>query len=614
MSYEELNDKYVKIGRNRRLDQANGDSVMGRKGIGKLAALYLSRHYYILTKKLQNHMYIYEMNFKREKEESNNENPKMDLIPELNVSNKEFMQYEKGTMVRMEEVDLKGYATTSFESLEKMLSDFFYLSNLHAQNIYIKLITDEKDLKTSKFVPIKKMTPFKNMVQIICFDSETYQRIFAKLKDNKYKIPYRKRKEQFYVGDTDVKLAKIKVNESGYKIPETETKKWGDVKGWIGIHSSIDTLTAQKNDTNYKKNKLYSSLKLRVYVRNKLAIDNFLNMVNNTQTFFNYIEGEISYDILDDNQFPDIATTNRQGMDENDGRIIDLATAMKKQVQQLIRARQTISEKMKSEEKALDDRSDNKAKSQLSAELDTILDKVPAITTLEKNNVKTGVLQRIKGKMIKNNYLIFFSHSRNNKDIVDFFYYFLKSLGVTENEMFYTSKDDHPEVQLREDLEKISKKNITDANTVIFFYFSKDFKDSEYCMFEGGAAWATRTKEDYFLSFDNYENVPAYLKPGNEFLLNVDKNLNILQGDIYNKIIFTLNFFIKHINSGRQINEKPLISLLQEVNFPDRSQLRIGEHPNLNEKLIFYWDTYIKSGVYEEAKEKEFISSTINVS
>lgn len=55
MDYADLAQKYVWIGRNKRNDadllEDEKKNVMGRKGIGKLAALYLSNNYYILTKK-----------------------------------------------------------------------------------------------------------------------------------------------------------------------------------------------------------------------------------------------------------------------------------------------------------------------------------------------------------------------------------------------------------------------------------------------------------------------------------------------------------------------------------------------------------------------------------
>lgn len=82
--------------------------------------------------------------------------------------------------------------------------------------------------------------------------------------------------------------------------------------GWIGIHTSIKKVEAQWNDPEYLKNKVYRPNQLRLYVRNKLAVENFLDYVKNTQAFANYIEGEISFDILDDNELGDIATSNRQ--------------------------------------------------------------------------------------------------------------------------------------------------------------------------------------------------------------------------------------------------------------------------------------------------------------
>ena len=55
MDYADLAQKYVWIGRNKRNDtnllEGEKKTVMGRKGIGKLAALYLTNNYYILTKK-----------------------------------------------------------------------------------------------------------------------------------------------------------------------------------------------------------------------------------------------------------------------------------------------------------------------------------------------------------------------------------------------------------------------------------------------------------------------------------------------------------------------------------------------------------------------------------
>lgn len=58
---------------------------------------------------------------------------------------------------------------------------------------------------------------------------------------------------------------------------------------------------AQVNDPLFLKNKVYKSTQLRLYVRKKLAVEDFMPYLKNTQAFSNYIEGEINFDVLDDN-------------------------------------------------------------------------------------------------------------------------------------------------------------------------------------------------------------------------------------------------------------------------------------------------------------------------
>lgn len=616
MSFEELRDNYVHIGRNRRLDQENSDSVMGRKGIGKLAALYLSRHYYVATKKESEQSYIYEMDFSKEKEDSNDEHPEMNVVEELNCSNTNFLTYGHGTMIRMENVDLKGYADVSIDSLNNVLADFFAIDSIGDKNIFLKVITSDLE-KDDDFEKVKKKTPFRNMVKIVCFDQETFDRISADYAGNIYQLPYRKYKEQKYENITEI--TQEQVEQHSYTIPENENReKNGEIKGWIGIHSSIESGTAYKNDENFRKNKLYNPLKLRVYVRNKLAIDNFLPIINNTQVFVNFIEGEISYDILDDNDFPDIATTSRQNMDENDGRIINLATDIKREITKLIRKRQTISKEMLQKEQVLDIDSNTKAKNALATTIDKTVKKVTQDNSQKSSvnqqellkyasEIKTSVLKNVQGETLKRKYKIFFSHSRENKSIIDFFFYLLKSIGVQEEEMFYTSKENRPEVEVKKSLADISKANIIDNNTIMFFYSTKSFLESEYCMFEGGAAWATRTQDDFFITFDEFGNIPKYLNFVDEFLLGLTENSDLLSGVTYNGIVQSLNFLIHHINTGRDINQETMLPLFLEVDFPDKVQQANGTMPKLDEKIIKYWDNYVKSGVYINAQSQGYL-------
>ena len=95
-----------------------------------------------------------------------------------------------------------------------------------------------------------------------------------------------------------------------HKEDGTQICKEYKLTGWIAIHSTIE----QKNapDDRFIRNSVYQPNQLRLFVRNKLAVANYFDMHPSTQTMSNYIEGEISFNILDDDDLPDIATSSRQ--------------------------------------------------------------------------------------------------------------------------------------------------------------------------------------------------------------------------------------------------------------------------------------------------------------
>ncbi|MDO7806006.1 ATP-binding protein [Lactiplantibacillus pentosus] len=483
MTYEEMRDNYVYIGRNRREDQEDADTVMGRKGIGKLAALYLSRHYWISSKKNKTSQVTYEMDFSREKETSNEETPQLLNVPNKIFADNSYSKFDHGTMVSMQDVDLKGYATVSMEALNNIFSDFFSIENLQRQHIFLKIVTSDEDLDI-QYLEVEKEIAFKNMVEILCFDSATYSRLSKQYSHSQFSLPYKKFPSEKFTANTVVTDASNDNLITGHDFQSPynpDIKKAGTLKGWIGIHSSIKSKVAEENDSKFRKNKLYNPMKLRVYVRNKLAINNFLSTINNTQVFVNFIEGEISFDILDDNDFPDIATTSRQDMDENDGRIRILAENVQTEITRLIASRMDIRKKMKEKESDLSRTSDDEAKQNLKDTFDVLINKTLTQSSEESDqefrknsenslqNLKSDVLQHVKGSLLKRKYMTFFSHSRTNKAITDFYYYLLRAVGVSEDEMFYTSKDTSLQVMINGKLSDISRRNITDANTTIFF-------------------------------------------------------------------------------------------------------------------------------------------------
>ena len=134
MTYQELCNKYTIIGRNKRIDNPNDKSVLGRKGIGKLAALFLSDKYYISTKSIaENSSWFVDVSNSRDED-----------IPSLERYNGDSFVTAKsiwdelstGTLIKLTNVNLQKIGTERLKALPVILSDY-YLSDVINCNISV---------------------------------------------------------------------------------------------------------------------------------------------------------------------------------------------------------------------------------------------------------------------------------------------------------------------------------------------------------------------------------------------------------------------------------------------------------------------------------------------
>ncbi len=341
MNYDDLSEKYALIGKDKRKDRELSDEikkqVMGRKGIGKLAALYLSNKYYLISKTKNEGESAWCLDASKVKDSD---------IPHLDRCNikdvgieclDEWGRIKTGTMIHLTNVDLTNFGIKTLEGLNARLADFYLTEMINGQ-IEVCVLLDEKDKR--KFQKVRKSIAFKNFY---AFFNNTENDFDDKLSSGVQIVTN-------VESISNIKRPVIKIDSKQFKVSGkqffhksngefTEQELEYTMSGWIGIHTSIKKEDAILNDPNYLKNKAYRPNQLRLYVRKKLAVDNFLDYLKNTQAFSNYIEGEISFDILDDNELGDIATSNRQGFIENDERIILLIDILKPIINNLIRAR-----------------------------------------------------------------------------------------------------------------------------------------------------------------------------------------------------------------------------------------------------------------------------------
>ena len=88
-------------------------------------------------------------------------------------------------------------------------------------------------------------------------------------------------------------------------------------------------------------------------------MNNLMNYVASSQALANYIEGEISFDVLDDDAFEDASTSNREGYSINDPRIKVLINIVGKIISALIAERNKIGKTINDEIDAIRKRAEN---------------------------------------------------------------------------------------------------------------------------------------------------------------------------------------------------------------------------------------------------------------
>ncbi|WFP17639.1 ATP-binding protein [Citricoccus muralis] len=609
---------YVKVGFNKRehamaTGASNAGEVKGRKGIGKLAALFLSRHFYLQTKHKDDGS-NWELDA-RDGKVSDEENPSLKATDDVPwTANEELWnQTATGTRLVMLDVDLTGYGPQSINALGSRLANQFLLPDNASPRILLSVRSSETETNYN-YSPVKKNVAFGNLAEIAqYFTSNDVQ-------------------PDELVGDPTVLNVPAKELPGGnyehiqsrttFPLDPPEDESWEEIAkfvdrsnqtyqgvkysltGWIGVHATIDNKGAKANDNRFIKNKYYNPAQLRVYVRGKLASDRLLSQLGITGTYANYIEGEISFDLLDDDSLPDIATSNRQDFDETDGRVTLLRALVRPIVGNLIQRRTALAKQISAAGKAEKERRDTSAKHQFSDQLRRDLDHHSDISKGIRDELHMTITGKVQGNVpVKQNFRVFISHARADKAFARFIDDLLRSRGVRAEEVFFTSRAGAVDLALDERaLSTVIKENITDANTLIFYMTSRHFLDSQFCLFEGGAGWATRAVSEYLKLNMDFNSIPKFLTDGRseQSVIGPDDNIE-LRPELHNYLVKgVLNPMIEHLNRGREIAGGVLIEPFELRTAPSAVEMsREGKTAKdyFDQSIVEHWDVLISTEI-----------------
>lgn len=607
-------DTYVKVGYDKRKAESRNNiadaSPKGRKGIGKLAALFLSPHFYLSTRHVEGAS-SWELDA-REAEVDLDAHPSLVAVGATYSTPNDTMWAGLGTGTRltMLSVDLTGYGTQAVNALGTRLANQFLLPASATPRILLWVQTSSAQSEPA-YEPVGKSIAFGNLAEVVMnFPDSSLQPVELASSAQDLQIPAKGLPGDIYTHTPRRSLmrAEPEQDEAWAEIadevdPENRTYLGVHYRltGWIGVHATIDNDSAQANDARFTKNRYYNPAQLRVYVRGKLASDHLLSQLGLTGTYVNYIEGEITFDLLDEDSLPDIATSNRQDFDETDKRVTLLRALVRPLVRYLIQERNKLASLISTEVGREKERRETASKRHFAEQLHADLEQHEEIPQSTRDELQMVITNKIQGDVTpKQTYRVFISHARTDRAFAVFIDELLRARGAKQEEIFFTSRTGATNVLLdAQALSEVVKRNITDDNTLIFYMTSKNFLASQFCLFEGGAGWATRSVSEYLKLNVEYGTIPGWLTNGRgEAVLLGANNTIELTPEVHNYLVDgVLNPMIAHLNRGRDIAGEQSIPSFTSADFPTAVEMaKESKTPQdyYDSAIVEHWEVVVQ--------------------
>lgn len=624
MDLDEIRN-YAVIGNDRRVGDPNfgNTTVMGRKGIGKLAALFLSSNYDIRTKANHSHE---ETCWNLTCPEKTDLNSKPSLTPKdrsswNTVLSSGWNEVDSGTLLQLMGVDLSSFYQSDnrvskfnlFDQLSiKLANQFLYTGTGDHPTIELAIVRNDTDARNPHFSTVEKAIAFNNFAYILAgpgpeaipqkildirHNYSLYSQSFLKegtvegqqfLREQEeirtVNIPNgnksRSETDNFlhvpevcaidHVRDKSTRGANEGyINVTGvYPSPNSNANGVRDaprdipyeLTGWIGIHSTINGDSAKKNDDNFIKGKYYKPNSVRLYVRGKLAEDDLLGKLGITQAFVNYIEGEINFDILDSDYLPDIATSSRQGFNELDERWQILISILKPLVRDLISKRQGLKQTQKELRERQDSQRQSSAKELVAKKLAKKAASFTSISPSEKDDFLAYTLQELQGEIkAKEDYKIFISHASKDCRISDFIYHALLEKGAVKSEFFYTSSTDRS--AYIQSLDSLEDQiKASIMSKNVFVLFITSTNFRDSEYTMFEAGASWATKGGADYCVLSLQYDDVPSYLNSRLIPGLENNGEInLYGSRYSEVVALLNKLVEHLNEGRSIKQQELI-------------------------------------------------------
>lgn len=487
MSATDINDSFLNIGYDKRSDNGltdKGRKIMGRKGIGKLATFSLTNTVRVLSSK-DNTKAGCLLDFKKITED----NADPDAINPSEIVFERKRLSKKGTGTRLELIGVKKKITVSFRFIvSKLLRTFdvndakFSIHIRKNNEQYLTLVRSELDYFsimdtiitigedfTSKLESVKNNSIPKQYKSITTYD-EYIAAQPARGRNLLSAFPY-----QIEVEDKDGNAVNIEFA----------------ISGWIGTVNNLPDLRLLEKETDSEDDEdkiTINDNRISLYSRGKLGEYDILSKIKNNRNSEAYVIGELYVDIFEQDGLADMAISNRRGYEENDPRYIEVVKIAKRLLGYIVGQKDTVSKRRKDDAQEAEN-DQIKKKFWSNPQTREILNR--HLSDDEKQMVQSENLQFARavsgGRKTKK---VFISHKESHKLYGDFIVSVLEKYGVDVKSTVIFTADRRLGVPQGQDIYDYLKDCFREDLMVIFL-FSKAFYDSNICISEAGAAWAT---------------------------------------------------------------------------------------------------------------------------
>ena len=471
-------DSYTKEGRRK----------IGRKGVGKLAALSVSENIWVQTIKDGEKLgFIFTIYIGDDR-----------ILDPLEEKDIRFEKIEKhGTSIIMKEPHYK--LNKSFETIKKNLLKIFPLVD---RNFRIHIIQNDKEEIIESFD--QEMIEQLGGLIIIGSDFEHLVDYFKNDYPNKKKNLLEMRKE--------VKIPMVLKNKT-----EEEKKYDLIIKGWIGAYKTTRGRKAMHGDFPDNFISLLSNSKIGEY--------NILSYVGKNKLQEVYVVGQLHVDLFEETELPDMALSNRQGYKTDDPRYLKVISFVAKKLLPDIVEIRTVYANYHKEKK---EKEELKKQEQKERELRKMVDKYKketsgsatrriteminqsdknTLTKMEKiiedeMNVFLPIVG-IKRKVDAQKKKILICHTGDDKDLSDVIYNLLLFNRVPPEDIIYTNCDDEisriPEgVEVYDYLRTFFVESYSAEKIYVIYVTSKNMARAWGAVTEVGAGWVTRIDHKVF--------------------------------------------------------------------------------------------------------------------